>query len=88
MEETFPVDMLEYLVCPETHQPLELAAPELLAKLQALQQAGELKNRQGQPLADPLQQALVRQDGQFAYAVTDGFPVMLIDESIPLAQTR
>jgi uncharacterized protein YbaR (Trm112 family) len=86
MEEVFPVDMLDYLVCPETHQRLALAEPELLAKLQARQQAGQLQNRIGQPIQEPLQQALVREDRQFAYPVSDGFPIMLIDEAIPLNQ--
>jgi uncharacterized protein YbaR (Trm112 family) len=86
MDETFPVDMLDYLVCPETHQKLALADAALLAKLQARQQAGTLTNRAGAAIGEPLQQALVREDRQYAYAVCDGFPIMLMDEAVPLEQ--
>jgi uncharacterized protein YbaR (Trm112 family) len=77
-------DLLAILVCPETHQRLSLAPPELLARLTALQAEGKLVNRAGQNVTEPLQGALVREDGRVAYPVFEGIPVMLIDEGLLL----
>jgi uncharacterized protein YbaR (Trm112 family) len=79
-------DLLEILVCPETHQRLAVADAELTARLRALQAAGKLLNRAGKPVAEPPDAALVREDGLFAYAIVDQIPIMLIDEAIPLGQ--
>lgn len=81
-------EMLEILVCPETHQRLRLAEPELVGRLQALQQAGRLVNRAGAVSAEPLQAALVREDGTIAYPICDGIPIMLIEEGLPLEQVK
>ena len=75
-------DLLEILVCPETKQPVRLAPPDLLARLNQRVQAGELRNRGGSPVAQPLSEGLLREDGRVLYPVDDGIPVMLIEESI------
>ncbi|MCE5229765.1 hypothetical protein LLG95_09245 [bacterium] len=77
-------ELLEILVCPETRQKVRPASPELRAQLIAQQQAGQLKNRAGRTVEQRPQDALVREDGQFAYLIFDGIPVMLIEEAIPL----
>jgi uncharacterized protein YbaR (Trm112 family) len=77
-------ELLEILVCPETHQALTLAPADLLARLNAAQAAGTLKNRAGQAVADKLDAALVRADGQVAYAIVEAIPVMLIEEQLAL----
>ena len=79
-------ELLEILVCPETHQRLTLAPPEILARLSELQARGELKNRVGAVPAEPIQAALVREDARIAYLVCDGIPIMLVDEGIALDQ--
>ena len=81
-----PVDpeLLSILVCPETHQPVKPADAALLSKLNARIAAGELKNRQGNPVTEPIQEALVREDGKCLYIVSDSIPIMLIDERIDL----
>ncbi len=79
-------ELLEILVCPESHQPVRPVPAEIVKRLAALQAEGRLKNRVGQPVTDALQAALVREDGRYAYPVTDGIPVMLIDEALPLDQ--
>ena len=77
-------ELVEILVCPETKQPVALAAPEVLDSLNAQIRAGSLRNRGGQSVTSELAEGLVRDDGKILYPVDDGIPVMLIEESIDL----
>ena len=81
---TVSPDLLEILVCPETRQPVALAAPAVLDVVNEKIRAGTLRNRGGQPVAQELREGLVREDGRVLYPVDDGIPVMLIEESIEL----
>ena len=65
-----PIDpeLLEILVCPETHQPVKPAD----------------KNHQGEAISKPIEEGLVREDGKCLYLVDDGIPNMLIDERVDL----
>lgn len=78
-------ELLEILVCPETRQPVTLATEELLASLNKKISAGELRNRGGSAVTEPLQEGLLREDGRILYPVDDSIPVMLIEESIEIA---
>jgi len=77
-------ELLSILVCPETHQPVKLADAALLARLNESIRTGSLKNRQGKTLTEPIQEALVREDGKCLYIVADDIPIMLIDERVDL----
>jgi uncharacterized protein len=81
-----PVDreLLSILVCPETRQPVRLAGADQLEALNRRIRAGELRNRGGDPVKEPIQEGLVREDGKVLYPVDDGIPVMLVEQSIPL----
>jgi uncharacterized protein len=81
---TVSADLVEILVCPETRQPVALAAPPVLEAVNARIRSGALRNRGGQPVVQELAEALVREDGHVLYPVDDGIPVMLIEESIEL----
>ena len=65
-------ELLEILVCPETRQPVARADAALLARLNAEIEAG----------SKPIEEGLLREDGQVLYVVDDGIPVMLVEESI------
>lgn len=78
-------ELLDILVCPETHRPVGLADETLLARVNAAAEAGTLVNRGGDPVAGRIDGLLVRDDGLQAYPVRDDIPIMLIDESIDLA---
>jgi uncharacterized protein YbaR (Trm112 family) len=82
---TVSSELLEILVCPETKQPIALASPDVLARINAEIDAGRLRNRGGEPVKARISEGLIRQDGRILYPVDDGIPVMLIDESIELS---
>lgn len=78
-------ELLKIMCCPETHQPIALAEPSLIEKLNTQIAAGHLKNRAGQPVKEKIDGGLVREDKKFLYPIRQNIPVMLIDEAIPLA---
>ena len=77
-------ELLEILVCPETKQPVSLADEAVIARLKADAEAGTLRNRGGEAVTKPIEEALIREDGKVLYPVDDGIPVMLVEESIEL----
>ena len=77
-------ELLSILVCPESHQPVSLAGEDLLKDLNARVKAGTLKNRQGEAVGKPIDEALVREDGKCVYIIDEGIPNMLIDERVDL----
>ena len=79
-------ELLDMLVCPESKQPLAHAPEPMLEQLNQRIAAAKLVNRAGVAVEQPIEAGLVREDGQFLYLVRDDIPVMLADESIPLAQ--
>lgn len=79
--------LLEILACPEDKSTLHQAEEELIAKINRDIGAGQVKNRAGQPVTEPIEGGLVRQDGKWLYPVRDDIPVMLIEEAIPLTSS-
>jgi len=81
-------ELLGMLRCPETLQRLRLAEAVVVSELNKNISAGKVKNRGGQPVPDPLDGGLIREDGQFLYPIRSNLPVMLIEEAIPLTTDR
>ena len=67
-------DLLPLLRCPTTRQKLVAADAGQLARLNAMPQ-----------VVEPLDEALVREDGSAAYPVRGGIPVLLASECIALS---
>jgi uncharacterized protein len=78
-------ELLEILRCPETHQRLSPAPPELVESLNSRIRAGQLQNRSGQTVREPIEAALLREDRQFAYPIRAKLPIMLIGEALPIS---
>jgi uncharacterized protein YbaR (Trm112 family) len=78
-------DLLAILACPETKQPVHLADDDLVRRLNEAISAGRLTNREGQPVKEPIEAALVREDGRYLYPVRDDIPVMLTEEGIEVS---
>lgn len=79
-------NLLEILACPEDKTPVRLASADEIAAVNARIHAGSMKTRGGEPVAEPIEAGLVRQDGRYLYAIRDDIPIMLIDEALPLAE--
>ena len=78
--------LLSILCCPVTHKGLITARRELLAKVNNAIEGGTLQTRDGRPVSETLQEALVTDDGKLLYPVNDGIPVLLEGESVMLDQ--
>ena len=78
--------LLNLLRCPVTHKGLLLARREMLGRVNAAIQAGEVSNRDGAILAEPLTEALVTDDSKVLDPIANGIPVLLEGESISLEQ--
>lgn len=76
--------LLEILRCPETKQALTLLDPSSLEILNRKIAAGELRNKGGNPIEDPLDGGLIRSDRNVTYPIRDTIPIMLIEEGIPV----
>ena len=74
--------LLAILCCPVTHGDLFVVPNDRLARINAAIAAGELSNRDGAVLKEPLEEALSTKDGRMVYPVADGIPVLLEGESI------
>ena len=81
-----PIDpeLLEILVCPETHQPVAMADEALLGTLNQRIKSGSLRNHQGDAVSKAITEGLLREDGKALYIIDDGLPNMLIDERVDL----
>lgn len=78
-------ELLDILACPETKQPLTLADTTLVETLNERIRMGQLTNRGGETVTEPMDAGLIREDRQYLYPIRDDIPVMLIDEGIALA---
>lgn len=78
--------LLAILCCPVTHKGLGLAKRATLKEVNAAIDAGKLSNRDGRLLAEPLEEALLTDDGKVLYPIADGIPVLLEGESINMEQ--
>jgi uncharacterized protein YbaR (Trm112 family) len=77
-------ELLDMLCCPETKEDVSLAEAGLIDALNRKIEAGQVKNRGGEPVKEKVDSGLIRADRKFLYPVREDIPIMLIDEAIPL----
>lgn len=75
--------LLDILCCPETKQDLTLVDQATITKINQMIKKGELKNRGGEIIKEPIDAGLLREDHKFLYPIREDIPIMLIDEAIP-----
>ena len=78
--------LLSILRCPVTHKGLSILKKDKLEKVNAAIAAGSVSTHDGAPVAEPLAEALVTDDGKRLYPINDGIPVLLEGESITMEQ--
>ena len=78
--------LLDLLVSPDTRQPLSLLDAKGLEALNRAIGAGTVNKADGNPLAQPLRQALVTRDRKQVFRLDDGIPVLLAEEAIATDQ--
>ena len=78
--------LLNILACPETREAVSLADGALVESLNRKIEAGQLVNRAGEKVTEPIDGGLVREDGRYLYVIRDGIPVMLVEQGIPLEE--
>ncbi|MEC7833640.1 MAG: Trm112 family protein [Gemmatimonadota bacterium] len=78
-------ELLEILVCPETKQPIRLADPAVVQKLNVAIAEGSVSNKGGEPVSEKIEEGLIREDDRCLYPIRDDIPIMLIDSAIPLS---
>ncbi len=83
---SFDKDLLAILCCPETKQPVSLADPTLVRRLNEAVTDGTLRNKATKLVSEQLDGGLLRADQKILYPIRENIPVMLIDEGIPLEQ--
>ena len=76
--------LLNILACPETHEAVSLADEGLVDAVNRKIEAGQLLNRAGEKVTEPIDGGLVRADGRYLYAIREDIPIMLVEQGIPL----
>lgn len=80
--------LLDILACPENKTPVKLADQSLIDAINRAMEKGEVENRDGQKVEQPIDGGLVREDGLYLYPIREGIPIMLIDEAIPMKNVQ
>ena len=85
-----PIDgkLLEILCCPVSKTPLARLTPSRLKKLNQAISAGEVQYVDGEPVDEPLREALITEDSRVVYAVVDGIPILLENRGIGTTQLQ
>lgn len=76
--------LVSMLACPETGQAVHVADAMTVALLNAAIAAGTCRNAAGSAVREPIESALVREDGAVCYPIRDGIPLMIVDEALRL----
>jgi uncharacterized protein YbaR (Trm112 family) len=79
MQDNLP---LEFLVCPQNRMRLQVAEAPLIERLNRAIAAGQVINAAGRSVEKPIDDGLIRADGQLLYPIVDEIPILLAEEAI------
>ncbi len=68
--------------------PVKMLSKEKLGKLNNAIKHGDVRCVSGNVVEDPLEEALITENGKTVYRVKSGIPVMLEEEGIPTDQVQ
>jgi uncharacterized protein YbaR (Trm112 family) len=75
-------DVLQLLRCPLTHQCLSVCDATRIQVVNRAIEAGQVFTRGGERVTEPVQEALLTQDGRRLYPVQNGIVRLLADGAI------
>ena len=83
-----PIDgkLLEILCCPVSKTPLMRLPASRLDKLNSAIRAGGVETVRGDPVNEPLREALITEDSKVIYPVVDNIPILLEEQGIGTTQ--
>lgn len=76
--------MLPLIRCPASYQKLRLATADELARVNESIAQQSLATVGGDPVQEPLEAALIREDGTLLYPVVDGIARLIVDDGVKL----
>jgi uncharacterized protein YbaR (Trm112 family) len=77
---------LELLVCPQNRLRLRAAEAPLIERLNRAIAAGQVTTAAGRSVEQPIDNGLIRADGQVLYPIVDEIPILLAEEAIAMDQ--
>ena len=85
-----PIDgkLLEILCCPVSKSPLTRLPASRLKTLNEAISAGEVQYVRGEPVDQPLREALITEDSRVIYPVVDEIPILLEERGIGTTQLQ
>ena len=78
-------EFLSLLACPETKRDLHVVAASAIARANERIRAGGVRDREGKDVKEELSGGLMVEGGTSLYPVLDDIPILLPEDSIPLA---
>ncbi len=76
-------ELLALFRCPVDHTPLTRADAALVEQVNQAIRDGTLRNQLGETVTEPMQSAVVSENGQRLYPIHNGILTMIADEAIP-----
>ena len=85
-----PLDdkLLEVLCCPSTKVPVNMLHDDKLKKLNARIKEGQVRYVGVEKVEEPVEEALITEDGKTIYTITSNIPIMLVDKGIAIDQLK
>jgi uncharacterized protein YbaR (Trm112 family) len=80
--------LLDVLCCPISKQPVHPLNADQLQRVNEAIGAGQLRYLDDSPVAEPLAEGLVTDNGARVYRVDDGIPIMLEEKAIDTGDLR